>query len=108
MGSTPITRSNFVTKFELGSPIGRPALHMYYIYILQSQKDKRTYVGYTKDFEERLKKHNSGQVRSTKYRRLFKLLKLEKIENMAEAKRRELWWKSGRGRIEFKKLFSNL
>ncbi|MBX4189946.1 GIY-YIG nuclease family protein [Candidatus Parcubacteria bacterium] len=78
---------------------------MYYIYILQSQKDKRTYVGYTKDFEERFKKHSSGQVRSTKYRRPFKLLLLEKFEDMSKAKRRELWWKSGRGRVELSKFF---
>jgi putative endonuclease len=78
---------------------------MYCIYILQSQKDKRTYVGYTKDFQERFKKHSSGQVKSTKYRRPLKLLLLEEFVTMAEAKRRELWWKSGRGRTELKKLF---
>lgn len=78
---------------------------MYYTYILQSQKDKRTYAGYTKDFEERFKKHNSGQVKSTKYRRPFDILLLEEFQTLAEAKHRELWWKSGRGRIELKKLF---
>jgi len=51
-----------------------PLSCMYYIYILKSKKDGRTCVGYTNNLEERLKKHNSGQVKSTKYRQPLKLL----------------------------------
>ena len=85
-----------------------PLSDMYKVYILQSLKDKRTYVGYTKDFEERLKKHNSGQVRSTKYRTPFKILFTESFDNIKDAKSRELWWKSKTGRNKLKEYFSNL
>lgn len=78
---------------------------MYFVYILQSLKDKRTYVGYTKNIEKRLHQHNTGQVISTKNRKPFKLLSLEKFKDMAEAKRKELWWKSGAGRIKLQDFF---
>ena len=79
---------------------------MYFIYILQSLKDGRTYVGYTDDVERRLIQHNSGYVRSTKHRTPFKLLFTEEFETSAEAKRRELYWKSGAGRRKLKEYFN--
>jgi len=78
---------------------------MFYVYILQSLKDGKTYVGYTYEIEQRLKKHNLGQVRSTKYRRPLKLLFVEKFETEKEAKKRELYWKSGAGRRKLKEYF---
>ena len=78
---------------------------MYTVYILQSLKDKKTYVGYTNNFEKRLKQHNKGQVKSTKYRYPLKLLLKEEFNNIAEAKHRELWWKSGAGRQKLKTIF---
>ena len=78
---------------------------MYYTYILLSLKDKRTYVGHTKDIENRLYEHNSGQVLSTKNRKQFRLFHLEKFSTIKKAKNRELWWKSNSGRKEMKKLF---
>jgi len=78
---------------------------MYFVYILQSLKDGRTYVGYTPDLEKRLVKHNAGWVRSTKYRRPLKLLFSEKFKTSQEAKKRELYWKSGGGRRKLKDFF---
>ncbi len=40
---------------------------MYFIYILYSKKDTKLYVGCTSDVQERLKRHNGGQVLATKY-----------------------------------------
>ena len=79
---------------------------MYFVYILQSLKDKRTYVGYTNDIDIRLKQHNSGQVTATKHRRPMKLLFSEKFETKQEAKKRELYWKSGGGRRKLKQFFN--
>lgn len=81
---------------------------MYFVYILQSLKDQRTYIGYTNDFERRFKDHNSGQSRATKYHAPFKLLFKEEFSNITEAKKRELWWKSGAGRRELKKYFDSM
>ena len=78
---------------------------MYFVYILQSIKDGKTYTGYTNNLENRLKLHNSGQVISTKYRKPFKLLFSEHFKTIQEAKKRELWWKSGAGRRKLKNFF---
>ncbi len=78
---------------------------MYFVYILQSLKDKRTYVGYTNNFDRRLKQHNSGQVKSTRSRAPFKLFYKEEFELSTDAKKRELWWKSGAGRKNLATLF---
>ena len=75
---------------------------MYFTYILYSEKDKRTYVGYSEDLKNRLHLHNSGQVKATKYRRPLRLLHYEKFRTKKEAKERELWWKSSSGRKELK------
>jgi len=84
----------------------RPAqLHMFTVYILQSLKDTRTYIGYTNDFERRFQEHNSGQSKSTKYRAPFKLLFKEEFGTSFEAKKREMWWKSGAGRRKLKEYF---
>jgi len=61
---------------------------MYFVYILQSLKDKRTCVGYTKNLELRLHKHNDGQVASTKFRRPLKILHTEQFIGEKEAKKR--------------------
>lgn len=80
---------------------------MYTVYILQSEKDSRTYVGYTKDFTNRLKMHNSGQVKATKYRFPLRVLFTEQIKDEHEAKKRELYWKSGAGRRKLKEFFKS-
>jgi len=79
---------------------------MHTVYILQSLKDNRTYVGSTDNFERRFKQHNSGLVKSTKYRIPFKLLLKEEFNTGSEAKKREIWWKSGVGRRKLKGFFS--
>ncbi len=84
-------------------PLGKP---MFYIYILQSLKDLRTYVGFTNSIEQRLKQHNSGYVRSTKSRIPLKLVHSESFETSAEAKKRELYWKSGAGRKKLKAFYT--
>ena len=71
---------------------------MYYVYILKSEKTGRTYVGYSNDWRRRLNEPNNGQSRYTKNRGPFSIFKLEELESVADAKRRELYWKSGAGR----------
>ena len=40
---------------------------MYYVYILWSENTKKYYCGYTSNLLDRLKRHNAGYERSTKY-----------------------------------------
>ena len=76
-------------------------------YILQCSKDNKTYVGSTNDFIRRLKQHNAGQVKSTKYRIPLRVLFTEEFETLAEARKRETWWKSGTGRRKLKEYFDS-
>jgi len=80
---------------------------MFTVYILQSEKDGKTYVGVTNNLERRLKEHNSGKSRSTKYRTPFRLLFKEAFLDLREAKKREVWWKSSMGRKKLKEYFDN-
>ncbi|MCK9244949.1 MAG: GIY-YIG nuclease family protein, partial [Candidatus Marinimicrobia bacterium] len=34
---------------------------MYFVYILQSQKDQGFYIGFTSNLEKRIKEHNAGK-----------------------------------------------
>jgi putative endonuclease len=68
------------------------------VYVLHSLVDGKTYVGSIDNFERRLKQHNLGYVKSTKYRAPFKVLFTEQFLTLSEARIRELWWKSGVGR----------
>ncbi|MFH1543180.1 MAG: GIY-YIG nuclease family protein [Patescibacteria group bacterium] len=78
---------------------------MYYVYILKSLKDNRTYVGYTHNLSNRMSQHNKGAVITTRHRRPFILVYSESFETQAIAKKKELWWKSGVGRRVMKKFF---
>ncbi|MCX6740399.1 MAG: GIY-YIG nuclease family protein [Candidatus Parcubacteria bacterium] len=44
------------------------------VYIIQSQKDFSTYIGVTSDLEDRLKRHNHGEVYTTKTRIPWKII----------------------------------
>ena len=56
-----------------------------FVYILFSDKSSRYYVGQTADIEERLKRHNSGRVNSTKYGIPWKIVLRIEVLNRSEA-----------------------
>ena len=62
---------------------------IYYVYILFSLKDKRFYVGKTKDLKKRLERHNNGWVKATTYRRPLRLVYYERFKTPGEAFLRE-------------------
>ncbi len=80
---------------------------MYYAYILKSDKDKGLYIGYTTDLKSRLNLHKTGKVISTKNRRPVKLIYYESYINMTDAKKREVFLKSGSGHRFIKKQLAN-
>ncbi len=72
------------------------------LYILRNNKN-RYYIGITQlDPIIRLKRHNNGHVYSTKFGRPWKLIHVEKYENMIEARKREKQIKSWKGGNAFK------
>ena len=71
---------------------------MYYTYVLRSLPDRKLYVGYTKDLQRRFSEHQHGQSDATAPRRPFELLFYEAFQHSADAKRREMYFKSTKGR----------
>jgi putative endonuclease len=59
---------------------------MFYVYIIQSQKDGKLYKGFTSNLEKRIKAHNQGEVKLTRNRRPFKLVYQEKYESKKDRK----------------------
>lgn len=78
----------------------------HYVYILQSLKDGKYYIGETADVMQRLLFHNGGRQRSTKHRIPFKLILSEQYNNRSEALRREKQIKSWKNGNAFKLLIS--
>jgi putative endonuclease len=75
---------------------------MYYVYVLRSQLDEKLYTGYTTDLQTRLWEHNNGEVVSTKARRPFELIFYEGYKSMEDAKRRERYFKTSKGKSSLK------
>ena len=71
---------------------------MFYVYVLSSLQQKYLYVGLTDNLNRRLKEHQTGKSRSTRSRRPFKLILVEKYKYRWEARNREKYLKSGIGK----------
>lgn len=69
-----------------------------YVYVLKSIKDEKTYVGSTNCIEKRIKEHQSGKVRSTKYRLPIELIYYEEYESLEKARIIEKHYKTCAGR----------
>ena len=76
---------------------------MYYTYVLQSEKDDKFYVGFTKDLKLRFEKHSKGQVESTKDRRPLELIYYEACLSKADATKREKYLKTYHGKMFLRK-----
>lgn len=67
---------------------------MYYVYVLQSLKDKELYIGFTADLRSRVLRHNKGLVISTKSRIPFVLAYYEAYKDKKDATKREYFLKT--------------
>ena len=56
-----------------------------FVYILYSEKRSRYYVGQTADIDKRLKRHNQGNVKSTKSGIPWKLVLQLQVSSRSEA-----------------------
>ena len=70
----------------------------YYTYVLQSMSTNKLYIGYTQDLRKRFKDHNDGKSVYTRQKGPYKLIYYEACLNKVDARSRELYLKSGRGR----------
>lgn len=77
---------------------------MFFIYAIKSEQDGRIYVGMCTNVVVRLKEHNAGKTRSTKGYRPWQLIYTEEAVNRTEARKREIYLKSGVGKEFLKTL----
>ena len=71
---------------------------MFFVYVLRSDRNGYFYVGMTNNVDRRLKQHNGGEVRSTKAFTPWVLLFFETFKTRIEARKREVYLKSGIGK----------
>ena len=75
---------------------------MFYVYILESIKNRNLYIGYTNDLRKRFEEHNRGLNFSTKPYLPWRLIYYEACLNIEDAKRRERYFKKSEGRKAIK------
>lgn len=69
----------------------------YYVYVIESTKHDRLYIGYTTDLNKRLREHNRKMVFSTKPYIPWRIIHFEGYLNKKDAERRERYLKSSQG-----------
>ena len=79
----------------------------YYVYILFSEKDKKFYIGSTKDLKRRFSQHKRGENVSTSYRGPFMLIHYEYFISKKDALAREKYLKSGYGHEQLESILKN-
>ena len=79
----------------------------YYTYVLYSLKDFKLYIGFSTDLQKRLEKHNNGENTSTACRRPLIFIFAEAFINEKDARSREKFFKTGRGREIIQKKLKN-
>ena len=77
---------------------------MYTVYILESIRESKHYIGHASDLERRLGEHNSGKSRYTKAYVPWKVIYTEVLPTKNEAYAREMQIKSYKGGRAFKTL----
>jgi putative endonuclease len=80
---------------------------MYYAYILYSLKDKKFYSGFTTDLKRRFSEHQAGMVKSTSVRRPLMLVMYEAYTEETDARAREKFFKTTKGKIQLRKQLTN-
>ncbi len=74
------------------------------VYALLSEKTNEIYVGMTIHLDQRVKEHNSGKSKFTKGRIPWKLVYSEICASRLDARKREIYLKSGVGKEFLKRL----
>ncbi len=71
---------------------------MYYVYLLQSRDTGKIYTGFTANLKERIRKHLSKGVYSTKRMGTVRLIFYEAFLSEKDARRRENYLKTTKGK----------
>jgi putative endonuclease len=68
------------------------------LYVIKSLVKNFRYVGITNNIDKRLERHNKGRNLSTRKYRPFELIHTEEFNDYKQARIREIFLKSGKGR----------
>lgn len=71
---------------------------MWQVYVLQSLRFEKTYVGMTQHLERRLEQHNGGRSKFTSAYIPWKVIYVERYASSVEARAREKYLKSAAGK----------
>ncbi|MDP2648016.1 MAG: GIY-YIG nuclease family protein [Candidatus Yanofskybacteria bacterium] len=77
------------------------------MYILRSLKDHKLYIGYTTNVRRRFLQHQNGKSTSTNPRRPFELVFYEAYRGMEDAKRRERYFKTSKGKSSLRMMLQD-
>lgn len=80
---------------------------IYYVYVLESDKNNSLYIGYTIDLKIRIKQHNKGINFSTKLYLPWRLIFFEAYLNKTDAIRRESYLKTSQGSRLLKRMLKD-
>ena len=58
---------------------------MYFVYILQNEKDRGYYIGHTNNLQKRVARHNQGRSAYTRSKKPWKLIYQEMFDSKSEA-----------------------
>jgi len=87
-------------------------MKFHYVYVLYNKAKNFIYIGYSEDLRQRVSEHNGGKSKSTKHYIPLEVIHYEAYRNMKDAKRREEYLKTNRGRTTLmtmlKEYFSSL
>ena len=77
-----------------------------YVYVLKSEQDHSTYIGYTSDLNKRFVEHNAGQTKSIKHKLPMKMIYCEAYLSKKLAIKREIQLK--KNSVTKKELYSRI
>lgn len=81
-----------------------PFMKFCYVYVLKSVNLDFLYVGFTENLKKRFQEHNNKEELSTKHYAPFELIFYEAYPNIKDAKRREAYFKTTKGRAVLKNM----
>lgn len=79
---------------------------MFTVYVLQSEKIGKYYIGSTDNLEDRLIRHNRGYSKYTKNKGPFKVVYKEEFKTRSEARKKEYYLKSLKSKVMIEKLIN--
>ena len=81
---------------------------MFYVYLLQSQKDQSFYIGYTSDLQQRLFKHNTAKSGYTSTKQPWEIVYSETFDLKSDAIKRERFLKRQKNTAFYQRLIRGI